>query len=435
MYASRDMSNIAEFSLFSVMRYVNILAISMKCPDLGFRNIMPAEMNIQRQDILPNFMLTDFDKAFVSINYPRASASPETPEWTFEHALDVAGVAARHKQWILDSPTIDAIRQRFSLWRVTQVTDRDDPLPHAPSRSSSAHLEDTTPDDSPIFCAAEEDLAPVAPISTRAGVARAVEGFDRSRSKTKLWAPGTIITFYFMQPNDPIKFAPRRMALLQTFQLYQDTLRLSFQEVSDPMNARVFVEFRPENDTKGPDSWSLIGTDHKRHTTKAYPPAMVGTTLYLKFSLDNTPWESIHRQANLFHEVGHVLGLKHEHESPATETVDNPAQDTGTHTRFDPRSVMLYRGHRFRDGSPLQVSGRDETVLNSFPSPIDLAFLLVCAVVFFCRLKQKLTGAMIGDVPTAIQAFLQPSNQGRYYRTDPDSLSHSPNSCSNDKQC
>ncbi len=382
VYANTDTSNFTEFSLFSVMRYANALVIFLECPHLEFRNIMPAEMNIQRKDVLPNSALDDFDKAFVSINYPRASASAETPEWTFEYALNVAGVTTASKQWILDSPTIDVIRQRFALWRVTQVTDDDDPLPHAPSRSSRTHIENTAPDDSPIFCAAEEVLEPAAPVPTRAGIARAVEGFDRHRAKTKLWAPGSIITFYFMQPDDPKKFSPRRAALIETFQLYQNSLRLSFQEVSDPANARVFVEFRPENNLSGPDSWSLIGTDHQPIKTKAYPPAMVGTTLYLKFSLDNTPWEAIHRQATLFHEVGHVLGLKHEHESPVTETVDNPAQDTGTFTRFDPNSVMLYRGHLFKPGSPFQNSGTDKTALNSFPSPVDFAFLLVRAVIY-----------------------------------------------------
>ena len=37
---------------------------------------MPDEMNLQHEDVLPNDQLSDHDKAFMVINYPRSSVDP-----------------------------------------------------------------------------------------------------------------------------------------------------------------------------------------------------------------------------------------------------------------------------------------------------------------------------------------------------------------------
>ena len=59
-------------------------------------------MNQQNLEIKPNNVLSDIDKAFVTINYPYPSTrSPADSIWTMDHALGVAGVDAETKAAIL----------------------------------------------------------------------------------------------------------------------------------------------------------------------------------------------------------------------------------------------------------------------------------------------------------------------------------------------
>ena len=63
---------------------------------------MPAAMNEQNIEIKPNNILSDIDKAFMTINYPYPSSNPPADNiWTVEHALDVAGIDAETKAAIL----------------------------------------------------------------------------------------------------------------------------------------------------------------------------------------------------------------------------------------------------------------------------------------------------------------------------------------------
>ena len=63
---------------------------------------MPAAMNEQNLEIKPNNVLSDIDKAFVTINYPYPSTrSPADSIWTMEYALGIAGVDAETKAAIL----------------------------------------------------------------------------------------------------------------------------------------------------------------------------------------------------------------------------------------------------------------------------------------------------------------------------------------------
>ncbi|KAE8229463.1 hypothetical protein CF326_g5566, partial [Tilletia indica] len=53
-------------------------------------------------DVPYNTELSDMDKAYIVINYPRSEPHPEAQEWTLEHALNVAGVPNEVKQEILN---------------------------------------------------------------------------------------------------------------------------------------------------------------------------------------------------------------------------------------------------------------------------------------------------------------------------------------------
>ena len=80
---------------------------------------MPAAFNLEGINIPRHYNLTALDKAYVLINYPRAQAAAATPEWTFEHALDVARVDAATKAKLLqdfNAKNYDGVRTKFNQW-------------------------------------------------------------------------------------------------------------------------------------------------------------------------------------------------------------------------------------------------------------------------------------------------------------------------------
>lgn len=76
---------------------------------------MPDEMNLQHEDVLPNDQLSDHDKAFMVINYPRSSVDPTATEWTLNHALEVMGVPLYDRHAMLLARPED-VRKQFAIW-------------------------------------------------------------------------------------------------------------------------------------------------------------------------------------------------------------------------------------------------------------------------------------------------------------------------------
>jgi hypothetical protein len=64
---------------------------------------MPASLNVQGIEIRRNQRLSDLDRAYMVLNYPRVlpDADPVASRWTVEHALDFAGVTGVTKTNIL----------------------------------------------------------------------------------------------------------------------------------------------------------------------------------------------------------------------------------------------------------------------------------------------------------------------------------------------
>jgi hypothetical protein len=64
--------------------------------------------------------LSEIDKAYMIINYPRPSAHPNSPKWTFEHALSVAGVKDKKTLDILmgdwNKKNYSRLRRKFIQW-------------------------------------------------------------------------------------------------------------------------------------------------------------------------------------------------------------------------------------------------------------------------------------------------------------------------------
>jgi hypothetical protein len=80
---------------------------------------MPAAMNEQHKDVPPNYKLSDMDKAYMIINYPRPTPHALAPEWTLDHALQVSGVDPATTQDIKNAKgDVTKIRAVFTAFQV-----------------------------------------------------------------------------------------------------------------------------------------------------------------------------------------------------------------------------------------------------------------------------------------------------------------------------
>jgi hypothetical protein len=130
------------------------------------------------------------------------------------------------------------------------------------------------------------------------------------RIGAKKWVNGTVIHYYFL--NSPPQW--------QWIAEQEDVVRwavgvwsrigigLSFVEVTDPTEAEIFIGC---SQTDG--SWSLVGTDNLDATLRDN-----GRTLNYGWDL-TTDWG----KATTLHELGHVVGFSHEHQSPNAGIVWN----------------------------------------------------------------------------------------------------------------
>ena len=93
---------------------------------------MPAAMNNQNLEIKPNNVLSETDKAFMTINYPYPPNHPPADSiWTMNHALDVAGVDPETKAKILEQYKLSEwaeVRYLFHNFCTTARADSTKPL-------------------------------------------------------------------------------------------------------------------------------------------------------------------------------------------------------------------------------------------------------------------------------------------------------------------
>ncbi len=125
------------------------------------------------------------------------------------------------------------------------------------------------------------------------------------RVDEKKWVNGTVLHYYFFdRPGDGSWVGPdnQRAAVRKAFKTWKDLgIGLEFKEVADREEAEVRIGFQ-----RGAGSWSYVGRD----VVDAAPDPNERTM--------NLGWNVATSSGfdTALHEIGHTLGLPHEHQNP-----------------------------------------------------------------------------------------------------------------------
>jgi len=149
------------------------------------------------------------------------------------------------------------------------------------------------------YCAAPPHALPDLPSSMVAERQRAI-----IVGRTK-WVNGTTLRYAFTSGNGQV--GDQQAVVRKSFQEWKDLgLGLNFTEVSQPTEAEVRIGF-----VRGDGSWSYIGRDVLGIST---------TERTMNFGWDlTTPYG----HTTALHEIGHTLGMPHEHQNPNAGIVWN----------------------------------------------------------------------------------------------------------------
>jgi hypothetical protein len=173
------------------------------------------------------------------------------------------------------------------------------------------------------------------------------------RSIKRKWVNGTVIQYHFLECDQWSWPKAQRDAVRWAFDTWKELkIGLVFEETKDAAEAEIRIGVLQ---TDG--SWSYVGTDCLKYQD-------LGRTMNFGWNL-TTEWG----QATALHEIGHALGLPHEHQNPNAGIVWNEElvyqmfsgdpnywdRDTIRHniinklprndtegSRWDPKSIMHY---------------------------------------------------------------------------------------------
>jgi Astacin (Peptidase family M12A) len=123
------------------------------------------------------------------------------------------------------------------------------------------------------------------------------------------WVNGTRLHYWFFDRDDP-SGEDQREVVRQSFQAWKELpIGLEFEEVEDASDSEVRIGF-----VRGDGSWSYLGRGVLRHGVNE-------RTMNFGWDL-TTPYG----HTTALHEIGHTLGLPHEHQNPFAGIVWNESK-------------------------------------------------------------------------------------------------------------
>lgn len=271
---------------------------------------MPAELNTQRMEIRPNSQLSDFDKAYTMINYPRVSAHPDASDWSLDRALDFVGLSGEPKTKIKSAfqperdPSAAQIRAQFSIWSSAYVSGAT-----ARVTPTSTTFDGASPTMAPsldswckLVLPSSSDPSQPAPSHHSAVIAKL---------STFLWLPGATVRYCFQHTGETYHYRANMFRFI--INDIKKHAYLNFEEVEEPAKADVRIAF----DASAQCSWSYPGTACPKFTSDESDD-LHGSEKNATLLLNTFPAKPSQRQAweldvrKYYHEAGHMLGLLHE---------------------------------------------------------------------------------------------------------------------------
>lgn len=349
---------------------------------------MPAALNEQNINALYNTELSDTDRAFLVICYTRNKPHTLANEWDLGYALDKFGITGETKDYILNERSSAERRQKLAIYIATKVSGTAPSLPDGPLDAPTAPSTAKGADNDQDIGWCKNDILGYNDEASSGGLAPAVAGSGplsaASLIGAHLWTPGDTIYYYFQQTGAAYTY--RQGKFREFLGHYTNVTNLTFTEVMNTTTIGQIPAIRIFFDNYDiDDNWSKRGkmaigwsNPSPANPTLGREGGLVDTTIYL-CTPDTQPGAGTSRlmyeQRKYYHELGHIFGLIHEHDSPASLANGSPDPLVGVYTYFDPHSVMLYPN--------IPLNGRSSTTqINYTPSATDYAFLTVSLHLF-----------------------------------------------------
>ncbi|KAF7336381.1 ZnMc domain-containing protein [Mycena venus] len=297
VYNNMDLTNYVELDHSSIMRYFGstpgAITTIGNTTNTGPSFVTP-----------PNFNLSEMDKAFMVLVYPRHRPLNTAPEWTIDRALRVFEVdlaTAEILKSAYDSRQYEAGRTAFISFLINKrlgvkVATESQEL-YETGKEEVVDMEHWKT--CAIAILQSEDDEPAVGLM-EGSAAHAV-----ITKLTELWDPSSPITYSFLGGT-----AVQRAKVITVLPKWFYA-NISLTPV--PSNGNIRIAFNPSG-----GSWSYVGT-------QALSIPMGQATMNLGW-IENTgkvdattglaTTISANERGSILHEWGHALGMKHEHQSP-----------------------------------------------------------------------------------------------------------------------